>query len=74
MATRKWIAEKIRYCEHAGCDVSLDVETVFPAEHLPDQPPRVTIHRCSHAVDCMEDDCGACVWNGKNPNYDPFEG
>jgi hypothetical protein len=72
MAEKMWISEKIQYCDHAGCDVSLEAETIFPAEHLPDQPPRVTIHRCSNAMECCNEDRSACVWNGTNPNYDPF--
>ncbi len=71
MAEKNWLTEKVRFCEHAGCDVSLEAGVVYPAEHLPDQPPRVTIHRCSQAG-CCSDDRPACVWNGTNPIYDPF--
>jgi hypothetical protein len=71
MAEKMWISEKLQYCERAGCDVSLQAEMIFPAEHLPDQPPRVTVHRCSHG-DCCGDEKAACVWNGTNPAYDPF--
>lgn len=73
MAEKMWITEKIRFCEHAGCEVALEAETIFPAEHLPDQAPRVTVHRCSKALDCMTDEKTACVWNGTNPLFDPFE-
>lgn len=72
MTEKSWIVEKMRYCEHAGCEVSLEVEAVYPADHLPDQPPRVMVHRCSHASTCC-DDRPACVWNGTNPNFDPFK-
>lgn len=72
MAEKMWVTEKIRYCQHAGCDVALEAETIFPADHLPDQAPRVTVHRCSKAGDCMENGDGACVWNGSNPVFDPF--
>ncbi len=60
MAEKMWIVEKIQFCEHAGCDVSLEAEAIFPADHLPDQPPRVTIHRCSQAEECMDSD-KACL-------------
>ena len=72
------MAEKIcrplkkRYCEHAKAVVTLDAELIYPAEHLPDQPPRVEAHRCSGAVDCRLFNRGTCVWASTNPNYDPF--
>lgn len=74
MAEKFWIAEKFQYCEHAGCEVSLEVETIYPSEQLSEQPPRVTVHRCSHAVECMDCEKHACVWNGTNPGFDPFAG
>ena len=72
MAQRTWQTIKIRYCEHAGQEVSMDAEVILPAEWLPDGPPRVIAHRCSHAVDCNLDNRASCVWAGTNPAYDPF--
>lgn len=72
MAERKWDTIKVRYCEHAGSEVGLEVDTVYPAEHLPDQPPRILSQRCSNAVRCMITNDGTCVWAGGNPAYDPF--
>jgi hypothetical protein len=73
MAEETWVTEKLRYCEHAGCEVALEADSVFPADHLPDQPARVRIHRCSHSDACCDDERPACVWNGTNPNFDPFK-
>lgn len=72
MAMKTWQTVKIRYCNHAGCEVGLEVETVFPSETLPDQPPRLGAHRCSHATECMLVNESTCVWAGSNPDYDPF--
>ncbi len=74
MAYKTWQAIKSRYCNHAGCEVSLEVNAVYPAEHLPDQLPRVVAHRCSQAMDCiLYQKAATCVWAGSNPSYDPFK-
>lgn len=73
MAEKAWKPIKIRYCNHAGCEVSLEVKAVYPAEHLPDQLPRITGHRCSKAMDCVLYQQATCVWAGSNPSYDPFK-
>lgn len=73
MAEKTWQPIKIRYCAHAGCDVALEVSAVYPAEHLPDQAPRVTAHRCSKAMDCVMLENSTCVWAGNNPSFDPFK-
>jgi hypothetical protein len=72
MAQKTWQTLKIRYCEHAGQEVSMDAEVILPAEWLPEGPPRVIAHRCSRAVDCNLDNRASCVWAGTNPGYDPF--
>ena len=72
MAHKTWQAIKVRYCDHAGTDVALEAQVVYPAEWLPDQPPRVTAHRCSRAIACNLDERASCVWAGTNPAYDPF--
>lgn len=72
MAVRTWQPIKIRFCDHAGAEVALEVEVVYPAEFLPDESPRVIAHRCSHAIDCNLDGRPSCVWAGTNPVFDPF--
>lgn len=73
MAEKSWQPIKVQKCPHAGCDVALEVEAVYPADQLPDQAPRITGHRCSHGADCMVDNDPACMWSGGNPGYDPFK-
>ncbi|MDZ4159571.1 MAG: hypothetical protein U1B80_07260 [Anaerolineaceae bacterium] len=72
MTLKSWQDLKLRYCDRAGCEVALQAEMVYPAEHLPEQPPRVFAHRCSHAVNCMLHRKSACLWAGGDPAYDPF--
>ena len=50
MAQKKWQIEKFHYCEHVGQEVELEVQVVYPADQLPDQPPHVIAHRCSKAL------------------------
>ena len=73
MAIKTWQPIKTRYCNHASCEVALEVETVYPAEHLPDLLPRVLGHRCSKSMDCILYQKATCVWAGTNPGYDPFK-
>ena len=72
MAVKTWETIKIRYCEHAGCEVALEAEAVYPADMLPDQPARLAAHRCSHGAACMMTGNSTCQWAGSNPAYDPF--
>lgn len=72
MAYRTWQIEKIKYCEHVGHEIALEVEMLYPAEHLPDQPPRIVSHRCSNAVVCNQFDKATCKWCGTNPDHDPM--
>ncbi|MEJ2706326.1 MAG: hypothetical protein P8074_01815 [Anaerolineales bacterium] len=72
MAVKTWQVTKVRYCDHAGEEVALETQMVFPAEWLPYQQPRVLAHRCSHAVGCNLDNRPSCVWAGTNPTFDPF--
>jgi hypothetical protein len=72
MAVRTWEPIKVRFCQHAGREVNLEAEVVYPAEYLPDTPPRVLAHRCSHAYLCSLSDRPSCVWSGTNPSFDPF--
>ena len=73
MAHKEWKELKVRFCEHAGDEVSLEAEVVYPAENLPDLAPRVLNHRCSQGYMCAIDNRGVCVWSGANPDYDPFQ-
>lgn len=73
MAEKTWQPIKIRYCDHAGAEVALEVAAVYPADHLPDQGPRIFGHRCSKAGECILLNKSTCVWAGTNPNYDPFK-
>ena len=73
MAERTWKEIKVRYCKHAGCNVALEAEVIYPADLLPDQPPHVGSHRCSHGGICMRMGEAACIWAGTNPAYDPFQ-
>lgn len=68
MAEKIWQVEKIKFCEHIGQDVAIEKEAVYPAEHLPDQPPRITARRCSHAIECNLIDKPACALCGTNPD------
>ena len=73
MAVKVWQTIKVQYCRHAGKEIALEAEVLYPEEHLPDQGPRVVAHRCSRGVECSLMAEPACVWAGTNPNYDPFE-
>ena len=71
MAEKIWKIEKPKYCERVDEEVEIQDEVVYPAEHLPDQPPRVIAHRCSKAIECNLEDKAACSLCGTNPNFDP---
>jgi len=73
MAQKTWDVIKVRYCQHVAQEVGLEAEAVYPAEWMPDQPPRILAHRCSHAFACSLDPRPSCVWAGTNPTYDPFK-
>jgi hypothetical protein len=72
MAYRTWQVSKLQYCDHVGHEVAIEKEVVFPAEFLPEQPPRVLARRCSNAMDCNQFEKPTCVWCGTNPDYDPI--
>ena len=72
MAVKTWQTLKIQYCEHAGCEVSMEAEIILPAEWLPEQAPRVIAHRCSRGLECNLDGRSSCIWAGTNPTFDPF--
>ena len=72
MMVKTWQTIKIQYCHHAGESVGLEAEVVYPPEWLPDQPPRIFAHRCSHGLACNLDGRPSCIWAGTNPTFDPF--
>ncbi len=72
MSDKSWEPLKIRFCDHAGCDVTLEAEVVYASGILADQPPRLLGHRCSNGVECSLQKQASCVWAGTNPAYDPF--
>jgi hypothetical protein len=72
MAVKTWQTIKVCYCQHAGTEVGFEVEVIYPSDVIPDTPPRVVSHRCSHSVFCNLDDRPSCIWAGTNPTYDPF--
>ena len=72
MAEKQWKTIKVRFCDHAECEVELEVEELLPEEFLPDQPPRLRAHRCSGGLMCSQIEKIACRWSGSNPSLDPF--
>lgn len=73
MAEKRWETIRVQFCDHAGCEVRLEAELVYPAEFLPDQPPRLISKRCSRSLECNMWNNMTCIWAGTNPMYDPFE-
>jgi hypothetical protein len=73
VAYRNWEVIKISYCEHAGEEVALEAEIVYPATFLPEQAPRIVAHRCSRGLVCNSFNQPGCCWSGTNPSYDPFK-
>lgn len=71
MAQKKWQISKTSYCERVGHEITLETEVAYPAEHLPDQPPRVIAHRCSNALECNKIEKMTCAFCGTNPDYRP---
>ena len=71
MAQRQWQVQKVHYCEHVEQNVALEVHVVYPADHLPDQPPHVIAHRCSKALECNSLDKMVCSYSFTNPDLKP---
>jgi hypothetical protein len=70
MAERIWQVKQIKYCEHVGHEIALENEVIYPAEQLPDQPPRILARRCSNGIECNLMDKAACEWCGTNPGHE----
>jgi hypothetical protein len=67
-----WQRLRTAVCEKIGEEVHLEALLVYPADVLPDQPPRVLRERCSAAQSCNLRDQPTCCWSGTLPGYDPF--
>jgi hypothetical protein len=67
-----WMPIRRMFCEKAGAAAALEVRLVYPAELLPDQPPRVVAHRCSLGLQCNQMESPTCCWAGTLPGFDPF--
>lgn len=72
MAYVTWETQKRTMCERVGEEVSLEARVVYPAEILPDQPPRILGRRCSQGLECNQRNQPACCWAGTLPDFDPF--
>jgi hypothetical protein len=61
---KKGTTEKVsrRFCAHAKTEVTLKSKLIFPADIMPDQPPRITSRQCSHYFDCNLLDKDACSY------------
>ena len=57
--------------EHVEHEIEIQNEVVYPAENLPDQPPRIFSRRCSNAIECNMLEKAACALCGTNPDFDP---
>lgn len=73
MAKKVWQVEKTKYCEHVQEVIAIEAEVVYPAEHLPDQAPRILARRCSKGMECNLMDKPACALCGTNPDINPVE-
>jgi hypothetical protein len=67
-----WKTMKSKNCERVHEVVSLEARVVYPADFLPDQPPRILAHRCSKGLECNQMNSPTCMWAGTLPGYDPF--
>jgi hypothetical protein len=66
-----WHEIERRMCEHVREEVSLEAKLAFAAEVLPDQPPRVLAHRCSHEATCHRMEKPTCAWAALIASLDP---
>ena len=69
---KDWQSIKVCYCHHVGKDVGLEAQVVYPADVLPDQPPRVICASLLACFVCNLDGRPSCMWAGTNPAFDPF--
>ncbi len=52
-----------RFCAHANCKVTLKTSYIFPADILPETPPRLHQRQCSHYLVCNLQDKAACTFS-----------
>lgn len=71
MSQKQWQVTNKMFCERVAREIRLETQVVYPADHLPDQPPRVLAHRCSNAIECNKLEKMACVYSATNPDYIP---
>jgi hypothetical protein len=50
MSKKTWEVVKVHYCHHVKEEVGLEAQVVYPADWLPDQPPRIAAQRQSCAT------------------------
>ncbi len=72
MTEKNWQTIKVQFCHHVNCDAALEVQVIYPPEHLPESAPRITAHRCSLGTSCNAENRASCMWAGTNPDFDPF--
>lgn len=72
MTQKYWQTQKSCFCERVGHEIRIETQMVFPAEHLPDQPPRILAHRCSSAIECNALNKMVCAYSGTNPDFKPL--
>jgi hypothetical protein len=73
MAYEVWRPIKTATCSRIGEEVVFEARLVYPAEFLPDQPPRVLAHRCQRGLECNLLDRPACEWAGTLPGVNPLQ-
>ncbi len=64
MLGKKRTSENVshRYCAHAKSEVTLSTKIIFPADIMPEQPPRISSRDCSHYFNCNLLDKKACTY------------
>lgn len=72
MSEPVWRPVRRIYCPKAGKMADLEIQLVYPAEVLPDSPPRVVAERCSIELECNRLEAPTCKWAGTLPDFDPF--
>ena len=49
-----------QFCPHAGGEVDIHSTIVYPADIIPDTPPRITQRSCNRYLSCNLVDKSAC--------------
>jgi hypothetical protein len=71
MADRDRISQTnvTHFCSHANCDVVLKTTYIYPADIMPETPPRINQRSCSHYFTCSLQDKSACVYAVEEINH-----